>query len=311
MKRRAAYLVSLTVLTAALGHAQNAFPFLRNDVSPRIAALGGAFASMPEDPNSIFVNPGALTTVPERRFALSYMDHLLDINAGSFAVTLPETPIGRLTVGVLYIHYGSFEQTDQAANQYGTFTAADMAFSGGTAYDVVDRVSVGGAVKFIHSALGDYRSEAAAADVGAFYAIPEERLSFGISLMHIGAQLSTYAGRTETLPMDLRIGVTKRPEHLPVLLNLNFQGLNDPDRSISERLKQFSFGAEFDMSTSLRLRIGYNNRIRRDMQLGTSAGLAGFSAGTGIDIAGYRIDYAYNSYGAVGGLHRLGLSASF
>lgn len=303
--------VALLLAGISTVRAQEVYPFLRNDVSPRVAAMGGAFISMQGDPNSLFVNPAALGTVTERRFSVSYMDHLLDMNAGSIALTLPETPIGMLTVGVLFLHYGSFEQTDQAANAYGSFTASDLAFAVGTSYELEERLNIGGAVKFIHSSLGEYRSEALAADIGAFYAIPEERISIGLSLLHLGGQLTTYAGTTESLPTDLRIGITKRPEHLPVFLNINFHGLNESERSITDRLKQFSFGAEFDMSASLRLRLGFNNRVRQDLRLGSSAGLAGFSVGAGIDISSYRLDYAFNSYGAIGGLHRLGLSSSF
>jgi len=311
MRRPRILLLLLFLGGSHLATGQDVFQFLRNDVSPRVAALGGAFASMQGDPNSLFVNPGALTTIPDRRFSVSYLDHLLDISAGSVALTLPETPLGMISVGVLFLHYGSFERTDQASNAYGSFTASDLAFSVGTAVTVEEYLSIGGAIKFIHSSLGDFRSEAVAADIGAFYLIPEERISIGVSLLHLGSQLSTYAGSRESLPTDLRVGITKRPEHLPVLININLHGLNESDRPFGDRLKQFSFGAEFEMSTSFRLRLGFNNRIRQDVRLGSSAGLAGFSVGTGIEIGSYRLDYAFNSYGAIGGLHRLGISSDF
>ncbi len=289
--------------------AQDAYAFLRTDVSPRIAAMGGAFTSMQGDPNSLFMNPAALGSVEGRRLSVSYMDHLMDINAGSIALSLPETPVGPLTAGVQFVHYGTFDQTDQSANVYGTFTASDLAVSVGRSFRLDDRLSVGAAVKIISSSLGEYRSQAVAADLGASYVIPEEQLSIGLSLLHFGTQLSTYAGSSESLPTDLRLGITKRPEHLPVFLNLNFHGLNDPDLPILERFRQFSLGAEFDMSSALRLRLGFNNRVRQDLRMGSSAGLAGFSVGAGVLISSYQIDYGFNSYGSIGGLHRIGISA--
>jgi hypothetical protein len=299
----------LSTLPLVESAGQDTYHFLRNDIPPRTAALGGSFASMEGDPNSLFVNPAALTTVEGRKLAVSYMDHLLDIHAGTITFTLPESPMGFLAVGVMYYHYGSFDQTDPSAHSFGTFSASDLAVSVGTAYTIAENLSVGGSLKFIHSSISEYQSEAAAADIGGLYRIPGERISIGISLLHAGAQLSSYAGSNESLPTDLKIGITKRPEHLPVFLNLNFHGLNDSAVPFSDRLKQFSFGAEFEMSTTLQLRMGFNNRVRRDLRLGTGAGLAGFSFGAGIEVSSIHFDYAFNSYGSIGGLHRLGLSA--
>jgi len=304
-------IVTLAIALSADGRSQETYRFLRTDISPRVAAMGGAFVSMQGDPNSLFVNPAALSSIQDDRLSFSYMDHLLDINAGSVSLTLTESPIGLLGLGIVYMHYGSFEQTDQAANQYGTFTASDLAISAATSRTIEENLSLGVALKFIHSSLGDFRSQAVAADLGAIYTIPEERIGIGIALQHAGFQLSTYAGTREPLPTDLRIGITKRPEHLPVQLNFNIHGLNETDRSLWERLRQFSFGAEFEMSSSLRLRLGLNNRVRRDLKLGTSSGLAGFSIGVGFGVSRYLFDYAFNSYGSVGGLHRLGINAPF
>jgi hypothetical protein len=61
------------------------------------------------------------------------------------------------------------------------------------------------------------------------------------------------------------------------------------------------------MSESVQLRVGYNNKQRKDLKMGTSAKLAGFSMGGGIILKEYRIDYAFNSYGQIGGLHRISL----
>jgi hypothetical protein len=64
------------------------------------------------------------------------------------------------------------------------------------------------------------------------------------------------------------------------------------------------------MSESLRLRVGYNNKQRKDFKMGTSAGLAGFSMGAGIIVKDYQFDYAFNSYGKISGLHRISLGIS-
>ncbi len=74
-----------------------------------------------------------------------------------------------------------------------------------------------------------------------------------------------------------------------------------------DRFSAFSFGAEFLMSESVRLRVGYDNEQRKELKLGTTAGLAGMSLGGGILLGEYIVDYAFNSYGKIGSLHRISI----
>lgn len=305
--RALSYILAACLSSSAVGQT---FQFLQTDVNARVAAMGGSFVSMQNDPHLLFINPAGLTTLDGARASASYLDHLLDINAGSFVYFTDRTPLGPLVFGLTYYHYGSFDQTDALLNTSGTFTASDVAVSVGTAYEVAPQTSVGGAFKFIHSSIADYRSSALAFDLGFLYTVPEERFAVGVAVLHAGLQMSTFNGVRESLPLDVRIGVTKRPEHLPVHLNLNFHRLQESGLSVQDRLRQFSVGAEFDLSASVRLRLGFNNQLRKDLPLGTSAGLAGFSGGLGITVSEYFLDYAYNSYGGIGGLHRLSISAS-
>ena len=65
------------------------------------------------------------------------------------------------------------------------------------------------------------------------------------------------------------------------------------------------------MSKVIRLRFGYDNEKRRELKIGTSAGLAGFHVGLGILIQEYNIDYAFSQMGDIGSLHRFGITTSF
>ncbi|MCU0452611.1 MAG: type IX secretion system protein PorQ [Bacteroidetes bacterium] len=287
---------------------QSTYQFLRHDIPARTAALGGAFLAMQDDPNLLFVNPAGLATVSSRQVSIGYLDHLLDISAGSIAFATEWDGIGPVAIGAQFYHYGSFDRTDALLNTSGTFSAVDLALSAGLAHEVAPNLSVGGALTFIHASIADYRSTGVAVDAGVLYRIPEERLAIGASILHAGAQLSTFNGVREDLPLDVRVGVSKRPEHLPVFLNLNLHRLQEDAESIGERFQRFSAGAEFELSPSLRLRLGYNNQLRKELRLGSSAGLAGFSGGFGVTVAGYLVDYAFNSYGSIGGLHRISVA---
>jgi hypothetical protein len=289
---------------------QSTFHFLRNDIHARVAGMAGAFLAMQDDPNLLFINPAGLSTLATPRVSIGYLDYLLDINAGSIAYATSWEGLGPVGLGVQFYHYGSFDHTDALLNTSGTFSAVDLALSAGLSHDLAPDLAVGVAITFIHSSVAEFRSSALAFNAGVLYRIPEERLAFAASVLHAGAQLSTFNGVREALPLDVRIGITKRPEHLPVDLNLSFHRLQEEAASLGDRLQRFSAGAEFDLSSSLRLRLGYNNQLRRELRLGTSAGLAGFSGGFGITIGGYLVDYAFSSWGGVGGLHRIAISTA-
>ncbi|MGB2868204.1 MAG: type IX secretion system protein PorQ [Bacteroidota bacterium] len=304
-------LVLVLLSTSSLHAQKSTYDFLRLDMNARAAGLNGSFVSMTDDPNVLFYNPAALTTVTIPRVSVSYFKHLLDVNAGSLAFAQYAEGIGNFGIGISYIDYGAFTQTDAAMNELGSFGANELAIVGGIGAEIDEATTYGFNVKFIYSSIGDYRSSALAIDAGILYQIPSENLTVGASLLNLGRQLSTYAGLQESLPTDLKVGITKRPEHLPVLLNLDLHKLNESQDNFFDRFKAFSFGAEFLMSESFRLRLGYSNEQRRELKLGTSQGLAGFSLGGGLVLQDYLIDYAFNSYGKIGGLHRISVGMRF
>jgi hypothetical protein len=305
----AAAAVSATTLHAA--GTTTAFSFLRNDVSARAAALAGSFTTVTEDPNTIFYNPAGLATISDQRGSIGFFKQLLDINSGCASYTTDIDDIGRFGVGIVYTNYGSFTETDAVGNAMGTFSANDLALSIGYATSLENNVYIGGAVKFIYSGIATYTSTALAADAGILYTIPEAHVAFGASVRNVGAQLSTYSGIREQLPLDLTVGGSVIPKGLPLLLNIGFHRLTDDASTFGERFRFFTVGGEFTLSRVLRFRVGFDNAKRKDFKIGSSADLAGFSTGLGILVAGYTIDYALSSLGKAGSLHRISVSTSF
>ncbi len=312
MNRRLKHvLLFLTVVSQCPAQDLGTYAFLRNDVSARAAALNGSFVSMTADPNLLFYNPASLTTISAPKISLGYFKNLLDVNSGSLAFAQNLEGVGNIGVGLDYVNYGSFTETDQSFNELGTFGASEFALVAGYGLTLDEASSVGANIKFIHSSIADFTSSALAVDLGFLYQIPSENITLGASLTNLGRQVREYGSTRESLPLDFTIGITKRPEHLPVMLNLNFHQLNLQQDKFFDRFTSFTFGAEFLLSESLRLRVGYNNDQHKDLKMGTTAGLAGFSFGGGLVLNEYLIDYAYNSYGQIGGLHRISLGMNF
>ncbi len=295
----------LSCCLAKAGDKNSTYDFLRLDNGARSAALGGSFVSITDDPVIIFYNPAGLSTLGSNQASFGYLKHLLDISSGYAAYGQQYRDWGWFGAGVSYINYGSFTQTDEVGNRLGTFHAQELAVLVGYSDFVYEKIHYGVNLKFIYSSIADSRSAAVAFDLGGMYTFEAEQITVGASLLNVGRQVNAYKGTREDLPLDLKVGLSKRLEHLPLLLNVDFHRLNESAENFLTRLRTFSAGGEFTVSEALRLRFGYNNERRRDLKIGTSAGLAGFSFGGGFVGSQYKIDYAFSSLGKIGGLHRI------
>ena len=305
-------ITALALILIVSGHTlpaqdKGTYSFLRDEVGARAAGLNGSFVSMTNDPTVLFYNPGALTTLNSAKGSAGFLKHLLDVSGGYLSYARAVEGVGTVAGGILFLDYGSFTQTDENMNDLGTFGARDLAVVVGIGRSLDEVTSVGVNVKFIYSSIADFKSTALAVDAGILYQIPSENITIGASVLTLGSQLKSYNGIKESLPLDVKIGITQRPQHLPVLLNLDFHRLTDSQEKLLDHFSSFSIGAEFLMSESFRLRVGYNNQQRRELKLGTSAGLAGISLGGGLLIGEYVVDYSFNSYGKIGNLHRISI----
>lgn len=298
----------LLLASGAVKAQTTTFEFLRNDVSARAAAMGGSFVSVTEDPSAVFYNPATLATVTQTQAQFGYARHLLDINSGFASYEQSVEGVGMMQAGVQYYSYGTMDETDSKGTTLGTFSAHDLALSIAAARQLEENLYYGAAVKFIFSSLADYSSTALGADLGMVYVIPGSNpISFGASLSNLGTQLSTYAGTKEDLPLDLSIGGTVKPQHLPLLLSLNFHKLTDKQDSFIGHFKAFTLGAELQLGKAVRFRAGYSNERRKELKIGTSAGMAGLSFGAGLVLEKFRFDYAYSSLGEIGAINRITL----
>ena len=272
--------------------------------------MGGTFVSNHDDPNVIFYNPAGINLLSEDPISFSFVKHLLDINLASLSYSTEFEDIGRFGGAVKYINYGTFTQADEFGNREGEFGAGEVAFILGYANSLDSNFNYGIDIKYIYSKIADRNSSGLGFDIGLNYFIPEADFCIGFAAMNIGTQLSSYYEEKEELPLDISIGVSKKLEHLPLRLSLDFHKLNADREDFIDRFKAFSLGAEFTLSKVLRLRFGYDNEKRSDLKIGTSAGIAGFNAGLGAIISDYNFDYGFSSLGAIGALHRVTVSTT-
>lgn len=298
-------------LFSTLTYSQSTYKFLNLDTSPRAAAVAGSFVSNNDDPNVVFYNPAGINFLQNSPISFSFLKHLMDINSASLVYSKEFESIGRFGATVKYINYGEFTKADENGTRYGNFGAGDLLFMLGYGNKIDLNFYYGANVKFIYSGIGEYSSTAIAFDLGLHYEFPESRWNFGFSILNLGSQLSSYIDTKEDLPLDIRLGFSKQLENLPFRFFWSFNKLNEKHESFWDRFKQITFGGEFKLGQSFRLRFGYDNEKRRELKLGSStAGLAGFSLGLGFNVSTYTVDYAFSSMGSIGSLHRFGISTN-
>jgi hypothetical protein len=306
----------ILLLSVSVSYTQDnitsAFEFLRTDFNPRTSAMSNSFLSPTNDVSTMFVNPAGLSYLEQDQYAINYTNHILDINGGMAVYARKFPKYGVLSVGVLYMDYGDFEATDENAKLLGKqFGANDFALGIGIANPLDDQFSYGINLKYAFSKLESYNASAIAFDFGLHWAVPyTDNLSFAVTLMNIGRQFVYYKDTKETLPVDFRIGVSKKLAHLPLEIAASLNELNvETDKSL-DLIKRFSIGGEFTLSKKLRVRLGYNNDLHNNFESTDDYRFGGVSAGFGFYFKKYRIDYSYSNYGALGGINRFGFFGS-
>jgi hypothetical protein len=310
--------LAATPTLAQPGASLSSFPLLRFDASARTAALGGAFTAVADgDVNGVFANPALPSPTTSRTFSLSYLNHLAGINAGTLAYSQTSSGLGTtFSGGVRFVHWGSIQGRNRRGERTGSFSAGDVALTFGAARSLGSRVRYGTNVHLLYAQIEDAQATALASDLGMLYRVPERQLTLGVSLRHLGTSLNGFVQESVTLPLDLQVGLSKRLAHLPLMLSITAYDLNNLNTGVEggtttdHVLAHITFGGEARLGEALRVRVGYNHRRGQDLAFGDGVNLGGLGGGFGLVLGGIGVDYAYNSWSELGGLHQFTVRAT-
>jgi hypothetical protein len=293
------------------------FPVLQLDASARTAALGGASSALLEsNSTALFSNPALLSPSAHKSLSFSYLNHLSDINAGWLSYARNVDSLGTLAVGVRYVSFGSFDETDERGEKIGTFGASDVALTVGGARTWRTNWRVGVGVNLMRSSIASNAATAASLDGGLVFAKPGSLSSFSASAHNLGLVFSSIGQRSDSLPLDVRLGFTQKLAHLPLLVSVTAYRLHKLDggdasnKAVSSLLNHIRLAGEFQFSSAFQVRFGYDHRKHQDLKVKSRLDMSGFSTGVGIVIAKVRFDYSFNSWSSLGALHRFSVSSS-
>jgi hypothetical protein len=322
------YLLFLFIITVLAGKAQiggeYTYEFLELTNSARIAALGGSQSALSDstDLNLPYSNPASLNKGMENKVLVNYVNYMTDINYGYASYARSFDSIGNFALGIHYINYGKFDEATEFGILTGnTFKAAEYAFH--LIYsNHYKRLNYGVALKPILSSFESYQSFGLAADFGVSIASKSQYTNVALVARNVGSQITTYYdnGDYERIPFNLQAGITQRLRHAPINLALNLQYLNhwdlgtpsesqtDGEMDFFQREESFGkqfmrhlvFGVEILPSPNFTIRAGYNYQRRQELKFNERVSMVGMSAGFGLKIKRFHLDYAISQYHLAG-----------
>lgn len=313
---------------------EKTYQFLELTNSARIAALGGNQIAIADstDLNLPYHNPAALHQSMEDKILVNYVNYLADVNYGYASVSKSFDSIGNFALGMHYINYGKFnEATDLGELTGSTFKASEYAIH--IIYsNHYKRFRYGAALKPVLSLFESYQSFGLAADLGLSFASKGKFTNVSLVARNIGGQITTYYdnGEREQIPLNIQAGISQRLRHAPILLSLNMQYLNqwdlgnatkeeeggsgdfyDPEEGLGKQImRHLVWGVEILPSENFIIRAGYNYQRRQELKFNDRAAMVGLSAGFGLKIKRFRLDYAISQYHLAGSSNLFSLTVN-
>lgn len=273
--------------------------FLNTGIGAKALAMGSAASVLAEDANAINWNPGLLGEVKGKSVTTSYNALFQDESQGFLGYAAPlRGNNGVIGVGVNYLivsnlekRAGDTETADSKFNNGNMAVSLSYGFAG-----ALPGLSVGGTIKYIRQEL-DTRSDVAyAADLGSAY-----RLNSKWTVSAVGQNIGSRIG-PDKLPLTFKTGVAVK------LFDGKLSIASDLDWRVNDKRSYVNLGADCSLGRHLAFRAGYQVGRGQD-NLGS--GLTGFSAGVGLIIARFNLDYAYVPFGDLGNTHRMTFGFNF
>lgn len=340
MKQKAftflALILSLTSLYVDAQVSDGSFRALTDANSARVVALGGLPLPVHDgDLQTAVFNPSTISPEMHNHLSFSYVGHFnIGTNYGTAQYSRTFEKIGSFAASVQYYNYGDMNYTSENGTPDGnTFNVSDYAITLGWGRELTDKWSIGANIKYAGLQYEVGRAGALGIDVSTTY-WSYSNWFFTLSGRNIGRKLYDKEMTIEQmwLPFSLDVLASKKLDHLPLTIiigykdiltwkktykdPLNLNGYYDPitgEYKEPSQISQFftnlgchlTFGGELSLGKNLALRLSYNYETHLKMGVSEARSLVGFSAGFGLKIKAFQIDYAQSRNNIVGSPHFL------
>ncbi|MFO7257373.1 MAG: type IX secretion system protein PorQ [Bacteroidota bacterium] len=318
-------LVYVLCVASFAAHAQtsgsSSYTFLDVPGNARLAALGGVNVSLADrDVNFFFSNPALVGDSLAGWGSAGYRFFAGDMGQTSIAYSANFDRIGALQFGVQHMDYGTFEGYDPSGMELGEFSARETALVVSRSH-AISHYRLGVTMKGVFSSFAGFRSSALLFDIGGVFIHPDKDLSVGIVIRNAGFVLSEYSESSMTSPpFDVQMGVTFKPEHMPIRFSVTVHDLADVDdgyydpldedvSALNKVLRHVNFGAEVLLHRNVSLLAGYNVRLHRELRMEEYGGGAGVTLGFSARVKTFEFTFGRSGYIAGVASYNLTLAA--
>ena len=341
--KRTFYIICSLVLTiiALQAKAQvtnGTYRALTDANSARVVALGGVPLPVHDgDLQTAVFNPSAISPEMNNQMTLSYVgDFHLGTNFATAQYSHTFERLGSFAASVQYYNYGSMQYASESGHTDGsTFNVSDYAITLGWGRELTDKWSIGANLKYAGLQYETGRAGALGVDVAATY-WSYSNWAFTLAARNFGRQLYCQELYLDNkwLPFSIDFMASKKLDHLPLTIFMGYKDLQHWNKLYDDPLDLAGYydpitgeyqgpskaarfftnlgchlliGGEMNLGKNLVLRASYNYGIHHDMDVPQDRTLVGFSAGFGVKIKAFQIDYALSRNNIVGSPHFLTL----
>lgn len=326
-----AVLLGVSVLRVDAQVTNGTFRALTDANSARVVALGGLPLPVHDgDLQTAVFNPSAISPEMNNQMTLSYVgDFNLGTNFATAQFSHTFEHLGSLAASVQYYNYGNMQYASESGYTDGsTFNVSDYAITIGWGRELTDKWSIGANLKYAGLQYESGRAGALGVDVAATY-WSYSNWAFTLAARNIGRQLYCREMYLDNkwLPFSLDFMASKKLDHLPLTIIMGYKdiqhwnklyydpldlaGYYDPitgDYKEPSKVSRFFtnlgchlvVGGELALGKNLVLRASYNYETYRNMGVPEKRSLVGFSAGFGVKIKAFQLDYARSRNNIVG-----------
>jgi len=263
--------------------------FLARSSGARASAMGGAFSAVADDASAGSWNPAGLGQIATVDAMAVFDSPGEGMMTGYLAGALRTGP-GTVGVQVTAAGYGTYTSRDVEGRNLGDLTAPqDIAagLSWASRLPVPGNPLFGVSAEMVREGTG---GTVPGASAGLLVRAGKD-VALGLAARHLGPSKDGFS-----LPAVVQGGAAWHPrDRLQVSL--------DGAYGLTDRLAQIAVGAEFEPHRVFVLRAGYSHMLENQ----ELEGLTGLTAGLGFRFRGWGLDYAFQPFGELAVIHRVGL----
>lgn len=300
-----AVLALASAAPAATGGGATGSASLKLPRGARPTSMGEAYVAVASGADSILWNAAGLDQLRDLQANVGHLSYLDGITDDYIQIGRPIFGLGAWGFGVNYL-YATDDAYDNWGNPLGSFNNFDFSAQLALAFELIEDLHVGGTYKILNQGYGangtvaEQFSMGSGIDLGVQYRNLWKRLDLGLGVYNMGTPVAQGKNYTP-LPLTLKLGfglhivdgwlLAVDYEHQPI-----------------DFFNKWHLGSEFSYPVGAFqtfARVGYTLGPQQDQ-----GGLAGLSAGLGLALGSWQVDYAFVPQGDLGNTHRLSLTWS-